>query len=79
MIRDEYQFIEFGDGYITLTARELEVLKLMAAGKTNPEIGKDLIISSHTAKAHVGHILHKMCAKDRVNAVAIAIRKGIID
>ena len=79
MIKDEYKLLKFGDTYITLTAREIEVLNLMAAGKTNPEIGKDLIISSHTAKAHVGHILHKMCAKDRVNAVAKAIRNGIID
>ena len=79
MIEDEYRFIDFNGGCIMLTAREMEVLNLMAAGKTNPEIGKDLIISSHTAKAHVGHILHKMCAKDRVNAVAKAIRCGIID
>ena len=61
-----------------LTNREIEVLNLMAEGESNIEIAKNLIISSHTVKAHVGHIIYKMRAKDRVHAVAKAIRKGII-
>jgi len=61
-----------------LTGREIEVLNLMAEGQSNTEIGEQLIISPHTAKAHVGHIIYKMGAKDRVNAVAKAIRNGII-
>ncbi len=61
-----------------LTSREIEVLELMAEGKTNNEIGDSLIISMHTAKAHVCHILHKMGAKDRIQAVVKAIRNDII-
>ena len=62
----------------TLTSREIEVLNLMAQGKTNTEIGSSLIISMHTAKAHVGNILHKMGVKDRIQAVVKAMRNDII-
>ena len=61
-----------------LTEREIEVLKLMAMGKSNTEIANHLIISSHTAKAHVCHILEKLKVHDRVQAVVTAIKKGII-
>ena len=61
-----------------LSTRELEILNLTADGKSNTEIAEKLMISVHTVKAHVGNIIKKLRAKDRVNAVAIAIRKEII-
>lgn len=61
-----------------LSSRELEILTLTADGKSNVEIAEKLMISVHTVKAHVGHIIDKLKAKDRVNAVAIAIRRKII-
>lgn len=63
---------------IELSSRELEILNLTADGKSNAEIAEKLMISVHTVKAHIGNIIKKLRAKDRVNAVAIAIRKEII-
>lgn len=62
-----------------LTARELEVLKLMALGMTNIEIAQKLFISEHTVKAHVSHILQKFSVSDRLLAVVKAMRLGIIE
>jgi DNA-binding NarL/FixJ family response regulator len=62
---------------IKLTAREMEVLKYVVMGMSNSEIAKNLIISEHTAKAHVCSILKKMQAKDRVNAAVKAVRAGL--
>ena len=64
---------------INLTPRELEVMKLVALGKTNTEIAKELIVSVHTAKAHVCNILAKLNAKDRTKAVVYAIKYGLLD
>lgn len=64
---------------INLTDREKETLSLVVKGKTNTEIAKELNISSHTAKAHVGSILAKFSVKDRVQAAVKAIRTKIID
>ncbi|MCR4880719.1 MAG: LuxR C-terminal-related transcriptional regulator [bacterium] len=61
-----------------LTPREKEVLELMSLGKSNNQIAKALTISPHTAKAHVGHILEKFCAHDRVLAVVKAINEGLL-
>lgn len=61
-----------------LTERELEVLKLMVEGKSNTEIAKELIISVHTAKAHVCNILQKLSVHDRVQAAVKAIKEGLI-
>lgn len=61
-----------------LTERELEVLKLLVEGKSNTEIAKDLIISVHTAKAHVCNILQKLAVHDRVQAAVKAIKEGIV-
>ncbi|MDD3593040.1 MAG: response regulator transcription factor [Candidatus Gastranaerophilales bacterium] len=61
-----------------LTERELEVLRLLVKGKSNTEIAKDLIVSVHTAKAHVCSILQKLCVDDRVQAAVKAIRENII-
>ena len=62
-----------------LTQRELEVLKLLVQGKSNIEIADELIISAHTAKAHVCNILQKMGVDDRVQAAVKAVREGIVE
>ena len=62
-----------------LTPREEEVLELVALGKSNTQIAKELMISTHTAKARVGHILEKFSAHDRVLAVVKAISTGVLD
>ncbi len=62
-----------------LTPREKEVLHLMAQGKSNAEIAKKLVISEHTAKAHVGHILEKFKVHDRILVVVKAMREKIIE
>ena len=61
-----------------LTERELEVLKLLVQGKSNTEIAKELIVSVHTAKAHVCSILQKMCVDDRVQAAVKAIKEKMV-
>ena len=61
-----------------LTEREVEVLKLLVQGKSNTEIAKELIVSVHTAKAHVCSILQKMCVDDRVQAAVKAIKEKMI-
>lgn len=63
---------------IRLTEREMEVLKLLVDGKSNTEIAEELIISFHTAKAHVCSILAKLCVNDRVQAAVKAVKAGII-
>jgi DNA-binding NarL/FixJ family response regulator len=62
-----------------LTARELEVLKHVVMGKSNPQIADELALSAHTIKAHVCSILHKMSVDDRVQAAVKAVRSGIIE
>ena len=64
---------------VELTAREIEVLHLMARGMSNAEIAKELVISEHTAKAHVGHILRKFKVHDRILVVVEAMRAKIIE
>jgi len=66
------------DARAQLTEREMEVLRLLVKGKSNTEIAKDLIVSVHTAKAHVCSILQKLCVDDRVQAAVKAIRENII-
>jgi DNA-binding CsgD family transcriptional regulator len=62
----------------TLTARESEILKLVAEGRTNGEIGKQLFISTKTVSVHVSNILAKLGASGRTEAAAIARRTGLI-
>ena len=62
-----------------ISDRELEVLQLLAYGHTNKEIAKDLSISQQTVKSHVIHIFQKLSASDRTEAVAIALRRGMVD
>lgn len=66
------------DARSQLTERELEVLRLLVKGQSNTEIAKDLIVSVHTAKAHVCSILQKLCVDDRVQAAVKAVKENII-
>src|SRR5712664_479257 len=61
-----------------LTAREVEVLQQMAGGNRNQDIAQRLFISEETVKVHVRHIIEKLGASTRTEAVTIAIRRGII-
>ena len=61
-----------------LTAREVEVLHLVAKGMRNKEIAADLKISDETVQGHVKNILAKLSVHDRTEAVAVAIRRGIV-
>ena len=65
-------------GEEALTARELEVLQQIAGGNRNRDIAGRLFITEETVKVHVKHIMEKLGAKDRTDAVAIALRRGII-
>ena len=83
-----------GDGYVDpalmpafltkerenmLTAREREILQLLADGMSNADVAAKLFISQETVKSHVRHILSKLEADTRTHAVAIALRQAIID
>ena len=63
----------------TLTAREIEVLRLIAAGDANKLIANQLSITEETVKSHVGNILSKLGANDRTHAVTIGLKRGIIE
>jgi DNA-binding NarL/FixJ family response regulator len=62
-----------------LTAREVEVLRKVAGGNRNRDIADLLNISEETVKVHIKHIMDKLGAKDRTQAIAIAVRRGIIE
>jgi DNA-binding NarL/FixJ family response regulator len=61
-----------------LTVREIEVLSHVAGGNRNRDIAERLFISEETVKVHIKHIMEKLGASDRTQAVAIAVRRGII-
>jgi two-component system NarL family response regulator len=61
-----------------LTARELEVLKLIAKGNTNKEVASELSITEATVKGHVNNILSKLGVSDRTQAVTTALQRGIV-
>jgi DNA-binding NarL/FixJ family response regulator len=63
----------------TLTGRELEVLRLLAAGGSNADIGDRLALSEATVKTHVGRVLDKLDVRDRVQAVIYAYESGLIE
>lgn len=62
-----------------LTPREVEILRLMASGATNKEIGDALFVSAGTVRTHVSRLLAKLGASDRTEAVMIGVRKGLIE
>ena len=61
-----------------LTARELEVMRLLARGMTNAEIGQELFLIPATAKTHVARILSKLDMRDRAQAVVVAYETGLV-
>jgi len=61
-----------------ITAREIEVLQHIAGGNRNRDIAEKLFISEETVKVHIKHIMEKLGASDRTQAVAIALKRGII-
>jgi DNA-binding NarL/FixJ family response regulator len=70
--------VRTSEGAETLTAREREVLLLVAEGLPNKAIARELGISEHTAKFHVGSLLGKLGAASRTEAVTLATRRGIL-
>ena len=62
-----------------LSKRERQILQMVANGKTTKEVARDLGISPHTVKTHLERIFEKLGANDRAQAVAIALRQGLVD
>ena len=61
-----------------LTARELEVLRLVARGLSNKEIAADLRITTHTVKYHLAAVLEKLGVRSRTEAVSLGVRTGLV-
>jgi DNA-binding NarL/FixJ family response regulator len=66
-------------GFAELTAREVEVARLIAAGRSNAEIAAALFLSEATVKTHVGRVMAKLGARDRVGVVVLAYESGLVE
>src|SRR5678815_5101789 len=75
---EEAQYVEHRPD-TPLSRRELEILQKVAYGATTKEVAHDLGISPHTVKTHLERIFEKLGANDRAQAVAIAIRSGLVE
>jgi len=62
-----------------LTPREEQILSLVASGKTNGQIAKEIFLSEKTVKTHVSNILMKLGVHDRTQAALLAVREGLVD
>ena len=71
--------LEPPSGLDELTERELDVFRLIARGRSNSEIGRELYISEATVKTHITHILQKLNLRDRVQAVVLAYEAGVFE
>ncbi len=67
-----------GAGGVDLTARELEVLQRLAAGRRNSEIARELSVSENTVEFHIRHVLQKLGVRSRAEAVLQARRQGLV-
>jgi len=76
---EEFQQIREPHNDIPLSKREGEILQKVAYGATVKEVARDLAISHHTVKTHLERIYEKLGANDKAQAVAIALRKGLVD
>ena len=76
---DEVRFTPSYRNDTSLSRREIEILQGIASGSATKELARDLGISAHTVKTHLERIFDKLGANDRAQAVAIALRKGLVD
>ena len=65
--------------HASLSSRELEILELIVAGNSNPEIAQQLYLSLSTVKTHIRSIMNKLTVNDRVQAAVVALRSGLVD
>lgn len=78
MGRDVRSGVRVKQDQLSLTPREMSILQLVADGLTNPEIGAALFIGEATVKEHCARVYAKLGANGRVNAVALAYRRGVL-
>jgi DNA-binding NarL/FixJ family response regulator len=79
LVRDFLERADTEESYDPLTPRELEVLKLIAEGRTSKEIAELLVLSVKTVERHRADILHRLGMRDRVDLTRYAIRRGLIE
>jgi DNA-binding NarL/FixJ family response regulator len=79
LVRDFLERVEKDQDYDPLTPREVEVLKLIAEGRTSKEIADVLVLSVKTVERHRADILHRLGMRDRVDLTRYAIRRGLIE